>query len=576
MYGVPVGHPHWVADQLDQPDTILDTLLAFLPMLHPQSGFHLLRLCAHPRLNHLIRNLPPDQMKQRAARHDAQIMSALARILGEGDLCDRMTSQAQLPLSLGGSGLRSQALVSGAAYSGSWAACARALADLAPAIGDAIVSRLAKAASASMPYPTDSPCAPSGHFDWFCPLHNACSNLERAAQAFHERAQPPTGPLDQYAQGALCMLKEVNRSQPTAALYSNVDCDALAEELAAIASCTTYVEWKAIDHKVDESKLPLVVPPALMLHARAGKHQCMYTRVLEQLQFLDFFAALPTTFRHAFMSMGGPGASCWLTVVHDNRRPWTPAGFQLWMRARLGLEVRQLRAGQLVCDCARAGRHEPVPLTLEHALTCPKGGYVVHRHNAIRDILGAAAVEVGYAAGAPLHAIREVPVSVGSSSQRTTKRLDLELRSYLRGGEGAEHVVGVDITVVHAVAPSNLVGALPCKPGHAIELAAARKRRDFAGYELGRSDYALCPAVWETYGRVGADALQLIRDIGRSPWVTDVWGPREGLSSRRATMQYTLQLLQQCNLEIARRAAEHFILRRVRGALRRMHVDVLA
>ena len=89
---------------------------------------------------------------------------------------------------------------------------------------------------------------------------------------------------------------------------------------------------------------------------------------------------------------------------------------------------------------------------------------------------------------------------------------------------GPELVCGVDFTVVHALAPTNLIGAPPFKPGYAAEQAAARKRRQYQGYELGRSDYMFCPAAWEAYGRIGRDALQLIRDIGRAPWVVDVCG----------------------------------------------------
>ena len=58
----------------------------------------------------------------------------------------------------------------------------------------------------------------------------------------------------------------------------------------------------------------------------------------------------------------------------------------------------------------------------------------------------------------------------------------------------------------------------------------------------------------------------------------------EGLSSRRAATQYifkymymyTFQLLKQCSVEVARRAAEYFVLHRIRGALRRLSVPVAA
>jgi hypothetical protein len=198
-------------------------------------------------------------------------------------------------------------------------------------------------------------------------------------------------------------------------------------------------------------------------------------------------------------------------------------------------------------------------------MICTRGGYITHRHNNLRDIIGKACVDVGYAAGAQLGSICEVHVPNGEGR---VKRIDLELRSYRRNGDGATLVCGVDFTVTHALSSTNILHAPPYKPGYAAGHAAARKRRMYTEYVRGRPDYTFCPAAWEAYGRIGVDALQLIRDIGKSDWVTQVWGAREGLSPRRAVMQYTFQLLQTCNIEIMRSAAERCILDRIRVALR--------
>ena len=61
-------------------------LLNFLPKLPSvQPGWLLLYFCAVPRINHLLRTVPPDVAEVFAGRHDATIQSTFMAIFGIAD-----------------------------------------------------------------------------------------------------------------------------------------------------------------------------------------------------------------------------------------------------------------------------------------------------------------------------------------------------------------------------------------------------------------------------------------------------------------------------------------------------------
>ena len=103
-------------------------LLAELPLLSDlQSSWLLLRFCAEPRANHLLRSLPPTLSAEYAQAHDAALWHCLLQLLGETTNSDnhadlqRARGIASLPACMGGLGLRSAALHAPAAYWAGWA-----------------------------------------------------------------------------------------------------------------------------------------------------------------------------------------------------------------------------------------------------------------------------------------------------------------------------------------------------------------------------------------------------------------------------------------------------------------------
>ena len=101
-------------------------LLDLLPQLPDlQCAWNLLQLCAAPRANYHLRSQPPKQVALYAATHDTAVWQTLCYLLDRTDLCTELNRRpayvAQLPLRLGGCGLRSACRTSPAAYWAFWA-----------------------------------------------------------------------------------------------------------------------------------------------------------------------------------------------------------------------------------------------------------------------------------------------------------------------------------------------------------------------------------------------------------------------------------------------------------------------
>ena len=159
--------------------------------------------------------------------------------------------------------------------------------------------------------------------------------------------------------------------------------------------------------------------------------------------------------------------------------------------------------------------------------------------------------------------VREVPIPV-PGTERILK-LDVELCTYKEGGDGAEVMCGVDVSVVHAPSRTYLAGASAFRVGHAAHRRAADKARKYAPYVgAGR---IFRPAVWETYGRMETSTLELVRDISTAEWVRHTWGAQEGFTPAQASAQYRARLMQRCSFLLMQANVEFCLLRRVRLAM---------
>ena len=113
-----------------------------------QSALLLLLYCAGTRASYLLRAIPPEQVMEFATNHTASVQECLTRILGAA-VPPESWEVANLPLSLGGLGLRSAPRVSPAAYWSSWADCLQTTALRQPAVAEQLTIALSNGEAGS-------------------------------------------------------------------------------------------------------------------------------------------------------------------------------------------------------------------------------------------------------------------------------------------------------------------------------------------------------------------------------------------------------------------------------------------
>ena len=138
LLGAPIGFSHFEAQEclssVKSSESLFDHLTD-LPSL--QIAMLLLRHCACPRIQFLLRTVPATSTGEAAWSHDDQVRTTLAALLGEEELSDSQWRQASLRLAVGGLGLGSARRDRIAAYLGSAADCLRNFPTNFTILGDA-------------------------------------------------------------------------------------------------------------------------------------------------------------------------------------------------------------------------------------------------------------------------------------------------------------------------------------------------------------------------------------------------------------------------------------------------------
>lgn len=154
ILGTPIGSPAFVESKAKEAVEEKAQLLNFLPKLPSlQSAWLLLYFCAVPRINHLLRTVPPELARSFAQDHDNSIQTVFRHsfAIPEEPAWDASlhrisyemwARQSKLPLRLGGCGLRSSLRVSSAAYWASWADSLRGICERFPDVGNRTVGHL--------------------------------------------------------------------------------------------------------------------------------------------------------------------------------------------------------------------------------------------------------------------------------------------------------------------------------------------------------------------------------------------------------------------------------------------------
>jgi len=126
ILGTPVGSGEFVQAHLNarlQDEQVLLDRLSAVP--DPQCAWLVLMYCASPRANHLLRTIPPGEVRHYAEDHDRRIWETLRHIMGSPSLEDGTTTNARrlatLPRRHGGLGLQCASRASPGAFWAAWA-----------------------------------------------------------------------------------------------------------------------------------------------------------------------------------------------------------------------------------------------------------------------------------------------------------------------------------------------------------------------------------------------------------------------------------------------------------------------
>ena len=111
----PIGSDSFVWSYLEKKLARLDNEINLLSeMTHLHECFTLLRSCASAcKVTHLMRTIPPKQLKTFLDGFDSLLRKAMEKLLGH-DLNDQQWLTCQLPGKYGGFGLRSGKIIAGA------------------------------------------------------------------------------------------------------------------------------------------------------------------------------------------------------------------------------------------------------------------------------------------------------------------------------------------------------------------------------------------------------------------------------------------------------------------------------
>lgn len=108
------GMKQWTMEQVKRHHQFFE----MVPKLSKQCGLAVLRVAGTPRLNHIVRTLPTRVTAQASLAFDNAIVECFRRVAGlsADEVKPTVRTQAQLPLRLGGNGLRSYEQTHAAAY----------------------------------------------------------------------------------------------------------------------------------------------------------------------------------------------------------------------------------------------------------------------------------------------------------------------------------------------------------------------------------------------------------------------------------------------------------------------------
>ena len=142
ILGTPLGHPDFVARHREGLLEEQRVFLSGIPLVDDiQSAWLLLLHCANARANYQIRLVTPEGVEAYARAHDDRIWQCLCELL-KWDPAEDGREIANLPLVLGGLGLRSASRLREPAHWASWADCLVMIRQRHPDVANRLVAQL--------------------------------------------------------------------------------------------------------------------------------------------------------------------------------------------------------------------------------------------------------------------------------------------------------------------------------------------------------------------------------------------------------------------------------------------------
>ena len=144
ILGTPIGHADFVTVVMQETANEQSRFLERIPELPDlQSAWLLLSYCAASRANYYLRALPPSDSRLFANRHDENLRACMSRLLDVDIAADSYQGDVmQIPLRLGGVGLRNATRTRLAAAWASWADTLNMISQRNPSIARDIVLAL--------------------------------------------------------------------------------------------------------------------------------------------------------------------------------------------------------------------------------------------------------------------------------------------------------------------------------------------------------------------------------------------------------------------------------------------------
>jgi hypothetical protein len=573
----------------------------FAALVHPtmplQVGYLLLRHCALPRLSFLARTMQPRHFHSAAARFDEKVLRCFETMMGLSSRTmehnqqahhlprHQITSQIQLPVSMGGMGLRPTSLVSHAAY---FSSLAHILPDFLSAFpprdnySDAQIhaeltycrEELFRRGATNAADDSSSPSPSSSAATTPAAAARAGAKpqqQQQQQQSSRKRGTPPAGySMNPYTGVLLPTGSKKNQARSSAPTTPALRINEPSSSPFTLHHTIDHMFQQAMTYAVRQSTVPKAAtkkaaaaaalasslpvsssssahsassssrPPAPSVHAPTTylhPHQLQHalTTRLEKQIYKQLYAASDDYHKAVLTALSTPNCSPFLSLLPTQPcYTLTDAAMRLAVRHRLGLLPFDALAlpSSSRCNCAAAPSFLSDP---DHFHSCShfKRTFQTQRHNNVMQVLMDLARSVGfYTIQEPNNHIRPDEVAQQPAlSQQYNQHADILLLKH-------DQKLYIDVSITRPTNASNLSRSATLTTQLVSTRAREREKMNKYSAIADVNGYELIPFVMETYGGLGHAAAALLRRLAQH---SREYSPNEFIRHAYARLSVCLQ-----------------------------------